>query len=196
MNKKKLLELSDTLRGIAEGEEWEYCCFIGPNEQWFSSMTGTDPLSMAARGQNIRLKQQPPPPDPYEELKAAHSAGKTIQCEHWSKSHWFDLAEPQFTAAPSSYRIKPEPRKVPLGPDDVMPGSVIDTERGIGWVSISSVVVEGINMPTESNDVMLFTWEEIMENDTHGIFQINRSIPLTGKWDKDAWEPCYKFIEE
>jgi hypothetical protein len=24
--------------------------------------------------------------------------------------------------------------------------------------------------------------------------EINRSIPLTGKWDANAWEPCHKTL--
>lgn len=66
MNKEKLLELSDTLRGIAEGKDWEYRLNSNKGE-WLPSQTGYDPVYFAANG-NLRLKPQPPPPDPYAEL--------------------------------------------------------------------------------------------------------------------------------
>jgi len=172
MNKKKLLELAHTLRVIAEEND------IFSFEQWHEN---------GWLNCKFRYKHElKPPPDPYAALKEAHAAGKTIQCKHWSESHWFDLAEPQFTAAPSSYRIKPEPRKVPLGPDDVMPGCVISLDREHLAAVIATSAYSLSTLDTTR------TWKRLMEDN----LQINRSVPLTGKWDKDAWEPCYKLIEE
>lgn len=198
MKKEKLLELSDTLRGIAEGEEWEYCCFIGPNEQWFSSMTGTDPLSMAARGQNIRLKPQQPPLDPYAELKAAHAAGRTIQYKWDNDRQWFDCyGAPHWTINPEiQYRIKPEPRKVPLGPDDVKVGDQLrfsETEdiladgehEGSIILSVTKfgILVASCKMGESVGFVEMFTWERLMPH------EIKRSTD-------SVFQPCHKLVEE
>lgn len=79
----------------------------------------------------------------------------------------------------------PEPEWVQLGPEDVPPFSVI---RKIGeletwhWRLIS--YVNGLGMTCADRG---YPWREVA--DTH---EINRSIPLTGKWDPLAWETCRK----
>lgn len=46
--------------------------------------------------------------DPYAELKAAHKAGKVIQCKlDVPDDVWDDMPDPQWGAAPHEYRIKP-----------------------------------------------------------------------------------------
>jgi len=194
MNKEKLLELSDTLREIAEGKEWEYKI----NNKWLPSQNGYDPVYFANGG--LRLKPQPPQPDPYAELKAAHAAGKTIQYHSLYDDTWGDIYNHKdskedatwWFADVSRYRIKPEPRKVPLGPGDVMLGCAIRhinqhlPERSVASVDANCVAVSNAHATPSAYDF----------NHLQKYFQINRSIPLTGKWDKDAWEPCYKLIEE
>ena len=63
----------------------------------------------------------------YLPLVQAFADGKTIQilasrrgCEDWEETISLD-----FSCAPDCYRIKPEPVMVPLGPEDVPPGSVL-----------------------------------------------------------------------
>lgn len=255
MNKEKLKEWAATLNGIADGKAWEYCSFTGPTEEWFGSMTGTDPLSLVARGRGIRLKpwSLPPPPDgmqwhrgdwteemlpegyrpllleeehqlldeysspisfrwnvsesygqpsrpdhahrrtkrplpqpdPYAELKAAHAAGKVIQCRINELDTWDD-SSPSWYNPPHCYRIKPEQQKVPLGPSDVPPGTVLRKSEWLSaWQSIFGAYDRGVSF-----NGALWEWNDII--DTH---QINRSIPLTGKWNPEAWEPCYKLID-
>lgn len=188
MNKEKLIELSDTLRGIAEGKEWEYR-LNSNNDKWLPSQNGYDPVYFAANG-NLRLKPQTLPPDPYAELKAAHAAGKTIQNASFDRSGWFDTPYPKWTAPVDMYRIKPEPHKVPLGPDDVMPGCAVRSNLWCDpeWRFIAHVYLDGVLL---SNCESTQSWDKL-----ETYYLINRSIPLTGKWDKDAWEPCYKLIEE
>lgn len=49
--------------------------------------------------------------DPYAELKAAHAAGKVIQCKlDVADDFWEDIKDPQWGAKPHEYRIKPEPK--------------------------------------------------------------------------------------
>ena len=88
-------------------------------------------------------------------------------------------------------RIKPEPNLIPLiplGPEDVPPGSAVrwdsDASAG-GWTTVEGVNSAGIYI----------TFGTIPEHwpfsKLHHI-KINRSLPLTGKWDANAWEPCSK----
>ena len=83
-------------------------------------------------------------------------------------------------------RIKPEQQKVPLGTGDAPPGSVLrKSEWSSAWQSIFGAYDRGVSF-----NGALWEWNDII--DTH---QINRSIPLTGKWNPEAWEPCYKLID-
>lgn len=92
---------------------------------------------------------------------------------------------------------KPEPAfQLPLGPEDVPPGTVL---RGAGeaknydggWCIITSCSCTGIRIWREcdSNPTEI-TWRTIKDAKS----EINRSIPLTGKWDANAWEPCHKTL--
>jgi hypothetical protein len=49
-----------------------------------------------------------PEPDPYAELKAAHAAGKTIQCYSKYNKEWITLSNPIWGTLVSNYRVKPE----------------------------------------------------------------------------------------
>ena len=188
MNKEELKELAATLNGIADGKAWE---FQGPQENWYvGDLAARNPQRLAADGWKIRLKQQP---EPFAELKAAHAAGKKLQHRCPSESKWSDCSvtdtqqDPYcFVFEPECYRIKPEPQKVPLEPSDVPPGSVLRRSEWLSaWQSIFGAYDRGVSF-----NGALWEWDDII--DTH---QINRSIPLTGKWNPEAWEPCYKLID-
>lgn len=93
------------------------------------------------------------------------------------------------------WRYADETKTVPLGPENVPPGSVF---RGAGeakdssdkgWCLITSCSKTGIRYWRNSDrDPVELTWESLRSLDS----QINRSIPLTGRWDPSAWEPCHK----
>ncbi len=128
--------------------------------------------------------------DPYAELKAAHAAGKKIEVQ-MPNGEWFDYKpdSPQWNLQPECYRIKPEPatKEVELGPEDVPPGSVVLSSsagcNGTRWASVACAKTDGV----EIYGRVCIPWSELF---TH--WKINRSIPLTGKWDAAAWEPCHK----
>ena len=42
---------------------------------------------------------------------AAHAAGNVIQIRNTTTSPWFDHRDPDWTARPERYRVKPEPRE-------------------------------------------------------------------------------------
>jgi hypothetical protein len=76
------------------------------------------------------------------------------------------------------YRIKPEPTRVPLGPEDIEPWSVIrkvsDLDR---WWLVCSVKKESIG--TDGNEI---GWHGLMEH-----YEIKRP-------GQDGWQPCWKEV--
>ena len=134
----------------------------------------------------------PVKPDPFAAEKAAFAAGKTIQ--YYSKSilEWLDCYPcPPSWAPDYAYRVKPEPALVPLGPDDVPPFSAI---RWSGWETTEWALVLRV-----TNETVYFSDRRAGSatlNDLRaGNVKINRSIPLTGKWDADAWTACFKEVQ-
>jgi hypothetical protein len=151
--------------------------------------------------------------DPYAELKAAHAAGKVIQykCGTDAKCEWSDMNRfATFVGALDQYRIKPdevpwierhgeniagiiayrEPKpKVPLGPEDVPPGSAVSTGKIEGaWAFIIAADQNEVVIQSRIWDKPIcVSYEELRETR-----KINRSIPITGKWNPEAWEACEK----
>ena len=56
-------------------------------------------------------------------LVQALADGKTIEMHQRKSCSWIGMPELDFSFPPDKYRIKPEPVLVPLGPEDVPPGS-------------------------------------------------------------------------
>ncbi len=109
----------------------------------------------------------------YLPLVQALAEGKTIQ--YGSESIWGEVKDPNFLNPPHYYHIKPEPVMVPLGPEDVPPGSVI---RYIGvpdWWMVSAVAKIQVNIGPRS-------WV------TYEGLQKNCEIKRPG----EDWMPCHK----
>ena len=138
-----------------------------------------------------RTKRPLPQPDPYAELKAAHATGKVIQFNPGDSLGWRDQ-QCDFTAEPHCYRIKPEQQKVPLGSSDVPPGSALTAiPDTFGYCCPVVVDEDGCYFASrDDGQDKTVSWEAMVDG-----WQINRSIPLTGKWNPEAWEPCYKLID-
>ena len=91
-------------------------------------------------------------PDPYEALKKAHSEGKVIQW--FTNGKWITLEmgakDPLFLVhSPEYYRVKPAPVMLPLGPEDVPPGSVIRSARESTrkpWIAVLNVLSVGVEI--------------------------------------------------
>jgi len=88
-----------------------------------------------------------------------------------------------------AYRVlkwrEPKP-KVPLGSEDVPPGSVIKTMEVI-QAQILRINKEAVFILGSRGTPYEVTFEELQSD-----WLINRSIPMTGKWNPTAWEPCEK----
>lgn len=87
------------------------------------------------------------------------------------------------------WRYADEKKTVPLGPEDVPPGSSFRPKH---WGTTGHERIEVVQVCT--TDVRLGTNRTYDFEELEASWQINRSIPLTGKWNPDAWEPCSKTI--
>lgn len=87
------------------------------------------------------------------------------------------------------WRYAETTKQVELGPEDVPPGSVLKANswEPHEWRSVGHVYADGVLL---SNCPATAQWSHLMLE-----YQINRSIPLTGKWDATAWEPCSKSVQ-
>jgi hypothetical protein len=179
MNKEKLLELSETLRGIAEGKDFEVHSTVHGTE-CVESCHPERILNWLGAGWNIRLKSQPPPPDSYAEFKAAHAAGKVIEYNPDAPNgEWHVVHIPRFNEPLHHYRIKPEPQKLPLCADDVKAGDEFLSPSGFRR-----------------------QWSFIGENEV-GFNDMNRAYQalMDNKWKirsigETEWRPCYKLVEQ
>jgi len=75
---------------------------------------------------------------------------------------------------------------VPLGPEDVTPGSVF---RHKDWLpGVHRAYMEANETGVNWDKDLCLDWCALKDS----YWQINRSIPLTGLWNPDAWEHCHK----
>lgn len=115
----------------------------------------------------------------YLPLVQALAEGKVIQLSVPGSAEWTLLAEPTFQYPPDRYRIKPEPRRVPLGPEDVPPGSVFRWKtKTSSWVTALFVSQTSVWLATSgSGDA--WSYETLMEK---------AEIKRPGS----DWQPCSK----
>jgi hypothetical protein len=107
-------------------------------------------------------KPLPAVADPYAELKKAHKEGKQIQIFIEAEDKWRDCQAGsrslEFNYPPERYRVKPEPVLVPLGPQDVPPGSVFRwpewTEHA--WKACHEVDSESVYFPDDTKSSFCF----------------------------------------
>ena len=110
----------------------------------------------------------------YLPLIQALAEGKTIECQN-TESTWVNSANPSFYRTPECYRIKPEPVMVPLGPEDVPPGSAIRSNAQ-QWFMVTDMVNYGVKISGRDS---LIDWAELQEE---------WSIKRPG----EDWKPCHK----
>jgi len=113
----------------------------------------------------------------YLPLVQALADGKTIEFSR-SGAGWIDvvdIVDATFEHAPSRYRIKPEPVMVPLGPEDVPPGSAVRKIGDTKWYLVVDGMKDGMNF----GQVSWSTYEALQK-----CFEIKRP--------GEDWMPCHK----
>ena len=158
--------------------------------EWKKGYYGSS-VPTVASDHHRRTKAPLPQPDPYAELKAAHAAGKVIQHRFPGYLDWNDTSHPEFLRS-REYRIKPEQQKVPIGPSDAPPGSAFRFNGHSDDHYYLPTLAAGGSDGVYFTDTVSFRrdWNYLIDK-----AMVNRSIPLTGKWNPEAWEPCYKLID-
>jgi hypothetical protein len=122
-----------------------------------------------------------PQPEEWAEEKAAFAAGKVIQHRFTDSlifDNWLDCDIPSWYSRSecSEYRIKPEPQWVPLGPEDVPPGSVIRRLGDSGWCVVIAVGQSGISV----------TFGDAVS------FEVAMKLGWQIKRPSEDWKPCKK----
>ena len=126
-----------------------------------------------------------------QEICAAFGAGKKLQYKRAS-GEWEDVTRPSLFAYrlqysgdyPDLWRIATETKRVPLGPEDFPPGTVV---RKVGW-TVWDAVIACTNVGVYAG----------VANQRHvkpvPYFQLTNHEKSTdfGK----TWQPCWKEVEE
>jgi len=160
------------------GDEWRHeSCNEWDNQRNESARPASGWRSIFHRTK--RPLPQPQQPDPYAELKAAHAAGKVIQFWCESINQWVPIGPIPIWDALTKYRIKPEQQKVPLGPDDITPGSVVHKSDEVGWRAVSEISNVAVKIGAEW---LPFNW----------LFRYDYEIKRP---TDTSWQPCYKLID-
>lgn len=104
--------------------------------------------------------------------------------------NWGERKDPRHAIVGWRY-AEPATKEVELGPEDVPPGSVLRIKGSASkWFAPVSVLQDGLNFMVNTTSAQQFrSWYQLRKN-----HEINRSLPLTGKWNPEAWEPCHKII--
>ena len=118
-----------------------------------------------------------------------HSTKQWKKSSHYSSLDTFRLPLSVPWPEPVDPYAEPATKEVELGPEDILPGSVLGlgdrkphTWHGVQGVFLTTVVLRTFRESYSFTELKDEKW------------LINRSIPLTGKWNPDAWEPCSKQI--
>lgn len=129
-------------------------------------------------------------PDPYGKLRQALADGKTVE---WNirEDEWLPDANPNWALPPDRYRIALEKKRVPLGPEDVPPGSVFRPRDWPGNIYVTpSVFLLGITY-SSNNTCVPVSFSDLQEEE----WLINRPKHRDADGYPTLWEPCYKEVE-
>lgn len=187
----------EVLRALADGKKVQRLS-DGPST-WrpFGSSYDYERLYPAKfKAEEHRLTPEPVPPGDltWEEAKALQHAGVVIEVKFNPEQEWRQLnmlaesLDEENREHLYTYRRKPEPKRVPLEPKDVPPGSVIrhKTWLSFTWAPVAPVQLGLLVMcqPADpTKELMFLSWGE-----------------LTAGWsictDRRTWTPCSKLEGE
>jgi hypothetical protein len=118
----------------------------------------------------------------YLPLVQALAEGRTVQFRPHESHAWDEDQNVDFTASIKCYRIKPEPKTVPLGPEDVPIGSAIGHPGVKGEFLITGITEGGLE------------WRNnFMQSGSYG-FLMKEGYRI--KRPGGEWEACHKQVSE
>ena len=204
---------------LETGHPWEFRRAGDDEVEWRRAATGSigEILDMFTDGYEIRLALATPGDgrvchNPYKLTAEQVGAGWRLlipeeidekshsDCERWSELNnqfmeddgdgwgWYPDTTIRVSLSTPWPEAKVEPIMVPLEAKDAPPGSVFRFKAKADWVTPLCVGDNAVGFP-DPNDgrVLKMSFSDLMET-----AEINKSIPITGKWDADAWEACQK----
>lgn len=150
----------------------------------------TRPLTFTHEGKTWTW-HRPGDPMPCDRERRIHIICHEGRTEDQTGCRYLDrLARNNLWDKTLGWRYADEKKTVPLGPEDVPPGSVFRRksrrDQSDHWISAAAVSSKAVIVGYRST-----TYSAIKDE-----LEINRSTPLTGKWNPNAWEPCHKTIPE
>lgn len=184
----------------AKERKCQHCEYAGPpvwqNGQWscqncFHSMEQPTTTLRLLTPEQIAIAYKP---DPYGKFRQALADGKTIEYQATVGGQWYPFdskTKVGFIAPPEAYRIKPEPQWLPLGSDDVPPGSVFrqsETTASCTWYSVLCIHDLGVCFHAGGKDAFTLTYAELERLP----WQINRPRHRDADGNPTLWEPCRK----
>jgi hypothetical protein len=193
-----ITDRSEVLRIIAdEGDDAVQCRYINVKDAQWRPVWWTWLEAGPFKRLDWRRTPKPVPPGDltWEEAKRLHEAGEPVEylwpagAKYWTRADcWFSNMSGVEEAA---YRRKPAPKRVPLGPEDVKPGSVFrwdcwGAQKGMqhSWAWIYYVGVYGIVVQIALNcSATSISWAKAMDGG---------SIKRPG----EDWKPCWKEATE
>jgi len=166
------------------------CCSVDPGSGWGEYIFNGDIPDHLLFFRTTR--PLPTSSDPFADAKRWFVEGRL---QHSLRGVWEDWNAPDSPPtwkqwSVEKFRERPEPKWVPLGPDDVPPATVLrgaGETSDAGWCMIVSCSLTGIRL-WHANDASPreIKWQHLFDSGA----EINRSIPNLGKWVADAWVPC------
>lgn len=189
MHKQKQAEQLRIAADIIENNlEWEWMREDG--DQWIPGKPRYNIFYRLDEGCLIRIKPVDPHPN-RAEVEEGIKAGKKWQFKSKDQNDWprsyapDDLVKPKWIEQ-LDYRLVPEPKKIPLGPEDVPPGSIIGGPTNHhNWCSVIYCADFGIAFVDSFPNICKKTFKALFD----GSYQISTD---SGK----TWKPCYKEVED
>lgn len=110
---------------------------------------------------------------------AAHRDGKAIEYRYSNRGEWNKVKLPHWDFAAFQFRVAPEPKRVPLGPEDFPPGTVVRVPliSEALWVAILFPTKDGLKLA--DGDFWSFQY----------LMHWQRLLPGTTEW-----LPCWKEV--
>lgn len=115
----------------------------------------------------------------------AYVDGKTLQCRYGPAGPWETLGNNIILSEGFEYRIKPEKKRVPLGPDDVKPGAAF---RRLEWGENLWCVVLGVG----PESFMIQVGVDCYPNSIKFLELCWQSDAQISNDGGKTWQPCYK----
>lgn len=179
---KKAKQLRLAAQIIETGCGWEAWSSI--SGKWFAPFNKDIEVAMK-EGYEIRIKEPViPVPEGWRELRDDEKDGGFVQGARYlsdGSKEWCSLTSGCYAHKPQRIIVPVSKPRVPLGPEDVPPGTCIKpSDEYVGWGLICEVDSSGVHLGEGRH----LSFSNLMANN----WSIKRPTDT-------EWQPCYKEVE-